>query len=124
MRQKQLRTTGRRGKRQRGNAILEGALSLTVFFMMFFGIIDFGRMLWIYNTMAYVAREGSRYAQVRGVNTTTAATSSDVSTYAAAKAIGIASSDITITTTWTAVGWTPGPGVTANHVGDKVKVQA
>ena len=117
-------TTARRGTRQAGSAILEGALTITAFFMMIFGILDFGRMLWIYNTMGYIAREGSRYAMVRGINATTPATSSSIQTFAAARAIGLDPAAITITSTWTPVGYVPLFGATANKVGDKVKVQA
>lgn len=59
-----------RAKREKGSAILEGALTLTVTLMMLFGIIEFGRATFAYNQVAYLAQDGARYASVRGSTST------------------------------------------------------
>jgi Flp pilus assembly protein TadG len=52
--------------RERGSAILEFGLIAVVLFAFIFGIIDFGRALFTYHFVANAAREGARYASVRG----------------------------------------------------------
>jgi Flp pilus assembly protein TadG len=51
---------------ERGSAILEFGLIAVVLFTLIFGIIDFGRALFAYHFVANAAREGTRYASVRG----------------------------------------------------------
>ncbi|OLC52954.1 MAG: hypothetical protein AUH85_15255 [Chloroflexi bacterium 13_1_40CM_4_68_4] len=46
--------------------IVEFALVLPVIFLLIFGIIDLARAVWEENTLAYAAREGTRYAIVHG----------------------------------------------------------
>ena len=47
---------------QRGTAIVEFAVVAMVFFLLVFGIIDFGRLFQSWVTVQYAAREGARYA--------------------------------------------------------------
>jgi Flp pilus assembly protein TadG len=54
--------------RERGQALVEFALVGIVFFLIVFGMIDVGRAVWNYNTLAEATREGSRYAMVHGAN--------------------------------------------------------
>jgi Flp pilus assembly protein TadG len=51
---------------ERGSALLEFGLIAIVLFTFIFGIIDFGRALFAYHFVANAAREGTRYASVRG----------------------------------------------------------
>ena len=51
-----------------GQALTEFALISLVFFMMIFGMIDVGRAVWHYNTLAQATREGTRYAIVHGAD--------------------------------------------------------
>ena len=51
---------------ERGVAALEFALIAPVFFLLIFGIIDFGLGIWTYNNISQAVREGARYAVVRG----------------------------------------------------------
>lgn len=50
---------------QRGAAAVEFALIAMVFFMLFFGIIEFGRFFYLYNTVQEVTRCAARQAVVR-----------------------------------------------------------
>jgi Flp pilus assembly protein TadG len=53
-------------KNEHGSAILETALSLMVFLSFLFGVMQAGLALYSYNYIAEAAREGARYAIVRG----------------------------------------------------------
>lgn len=72
-------------KWERGVALPETAIIMTVLLVMMFGIIDFGRMLYTYSFVAQLARQGARWAIVRGAGCTVLdhcnPTSSDVQTY-------------------------------------------
>lgn len=61
--------------RQRGVAAVEFAIVCLLFFILLFGILEFGRMLYVYNTMQEVTRRGARAAVVRWVDQTAAITS-------------------------------------------------
>jgi Flp pilus assembly protein TadG len=50
---------------QRGVALLELALSLSLLITIVFGITEFGRAIFQYNTLAKAARDAARYLVVR-----------------------------------------------------------
>lgn len=50
----------------RGSTIVEFAVMFTILLTLFFGIIDFGRAVYSYHFVANAAREGTRWASVRG----------------------------------------------------------
>ena len=54
--------------RSRGQALAEVALVAPLFFVMVFGIIDLGRVIWANDVAASAAREGARYASVHAGN--------------------------------------------------------
>lgn len=56
--------------RQAGVATVEMALCCLIFFTLVFGILEFGRMLYIYNTMQEVTRRAAREATIRWVDKT------------------------------------------------------
>ena len=56
--------TKRCGKNQRGNAIIEASLTLTLFLTLLFSIYDFGWVLFFHQTLVNQARTGARYAAV------------------------------------------------------------
>jgi Flp pilus assembly protein TadG len=51
---------------ERAQALVEFALVLPIFLLLVTGIFDVGRAVWQENTLAYAAREGTRYAIVHG----------------------------------------------------------
>jgi|GEM_PF-968830 Flp pilus assembly protein TadG len=55
-----------RGTTERGQVVVEYALVGIVLFLFLLGLIDFGRAVWIYSSVSTAAREGARYAMVRG----------------------------------------------------------
>ena len=57
----------KRGRhREKGSVLLEFGLVVTLLLVLMFGIIDFARALYAYHFIASAAREGTRYAIVRG----------------------------------------------------------
>jgi hypothetical protein len=57
--------------RQRAQSLVEFAFVAIPFFLLIFGVIDIGRAVWNYNTVAYLARDGARRLEVQ----------SDIETY-------------------------------------------
>jgi len=49
-----------------GQSLIEFALTLPLVLLIITGIFDTGRAVWQENTLAYAAREGTRYAIVHG----------------------------------------------------------
>jgi Flp pilus assembly protein TadG len=93
-------TTGTKKAPERGNAILESALVFNLFIVIVLAVIEFGFAVYAFNFVSYAAREGTRYASVRGANSGHPAQASDVSSYVAGEAIALNSSKLTVTTTW------------------------
>jgi hypothetical protein len=58
----------RAGKKTRGQTMVEFALVLPVLLMTMYGIMEFGRLLFIYVTTASASREAARYAAAIGTN--------------------------------------------------------
>jgi len=53
---------------ERGAAAVEFALVATVFFTLLFGVMEFGRLLYLWNTTAEATRRGARIAAVCDLN--------------------------------------------------------
>jgi Flp pilus assembly protein TadG len=121
-----------------GSGLVEFALSSTILLMIIFGILDFSRVLYADHFMAYAAREATRYAMVRGSSwngvTCTSpstfsctATGTDITNFVKSiTPIGVASSKLTVTSTWTgnrASGVACNAGGPANIPGCVVKIK-
>jgi hypothetical protein len=63
---------------QRGQSLVEFALLLPLMLLIITGLFDVARAVWEENTLAYSAREGTRYAIVHGSAGTPAADPTDV----------------------------------------------
>jgi Flp pilus assembly protein TadG len=61
---------GRRG--ERGNAMVEFALSFGLLFSVFGGVFQFGYAFYVYNTLESAIRSGARYASLRTYDSATA----------------------------------------------------
>lgn len=85
-------------RNERGSQLTEFAFVAILLFMLVFGIMEFGRAIWMYDTVAHAAREGARYAIVRGAESGQTATAGDVQTYVQTRATGMTA--VTVTTTW------------------------
>jgi Flp pilus assembly protein TadG len=97
---------------QRGSAAIESALTLLTLMFFLIAILEAGRLVWTYNSLAYVAREGTRYAIVRGSASTAPATNTSVDTYVTTRAAGIGLDTTKMTTPFTTgAGGAPGTNV-------------
>jgi Flp pilus assembly protein TadG len=73
---------------------------------MMYGAMDMGRALYTYTEVSEAARQGTRYAIVRGSSCTSwanacPASASDIQTYLQNVPQGLNANNMTVTTTWT-----------------------
>jgi Flp pilus assembly protein TadG len=84
------------GRSREGQSLVEFALSSVLFFTLVFGIIQFGRAVYQYNTVSNLAQEGARWASVHGGASATPATAAQLQAYVETRAMGL---PITVTAT-------------------------
>jgi len=99
-----------RHDQRRGAALVEAALVYPVLWLLIIGVIVGGLGVVRHNQVALLAREGSRYASVRGAGYakplseggtgSTAATTTTIQDYVRGKAAGLDTTQVTVTTTW------------------------
>ncbi len=92
------RGLGAAGRDERGVEVIEFAIVSILLLILLFGVMEFGRAIWIYGTVAHTAREGARYAIVRGSESGRTAIPIDVENYVNLVAGGL--TGLTVTTTW------------------------
>jgi Flp pilus assembly protein TadG len=90
---------------ERGASLPETAIVMGVVLALLFAIIDFGRAMYTYASVAQLARQGARWAIVRGAQCTQldhcGAVSTDVQTFVQGQSIGVMSANsISVTATW------------------------
>src|SRR5713101_6995993 len=93
-------TSQQRRKRQRGSALVESGLTLTVFMVVIFGLMEFGRMIWAYNLLSHAAREATRYAMVHGSKSAHPATAADIKSVATSQAVGLDPASMQVNVSW------------------------
>jgi len=123
--------------RDEGSNLVEMAISSTILFAMLFGICQVSIALYVYQFTSDAARQGTRYAMVRGGTSCTNtpnlancnATADQVKTWVRGlNSLGIDSTKVTVTTTWcsasstTPTTWSSCSGATSNAPGNVVKV--
>ncbi len=91
--------------RERGASLPETAIVMTVLLALIFGIMEFGRVMYTYAFVAQLARQGARWAIVRGSQCTVLdhcnAQSSDVQNYVRSLSVGGTDPNkINVTATW------------------------
>src|SRR5438105_15130557 len=84
---------------QRGQLLVETAVAMLAFAMFLFGVMQFGFLLYSYDTICNAAREGARYAMVHGSKSSSPATTTTIQNIVQGQAIGLGT--LTVTTTWT-----------------------
>jgi Flp pilus assembly protein TadG len=119
----------RRGARnEHGSALVEMAVATVVLLTLLFGILEISLALYTYHFVSEAAREGTRYAIVRGsscggsFSTACPASSDDIQTYVQNLAYpGINPTAMTVTTAWSAY---PAGGAcgSCNNPGNQVQV--
>jgi len=115
-----------------GANVVEMAVASSILFAMLFGIIELSLALYTYNYVSDAAREGTRYAIVRGSScnalTNCSATAAQIQTYVQNLGYpGVRAANTTASTTWfspsasTPVTWTS-CGTPCNAPGNAVQV--
>jgi len=95
-----LQVSEHRRRREKGAALVEGALVMLVFLALIFGLMDFGRMVWVYTTIANGAREATRYAMVNGTASGHPASVAQIQAIVPSRSPGLDSSCLTTTVTF------------------------
>jgi Flp pilus assembly protein TadG len=90
----------RRQCRQRGNTMVETAITMVLYLMLIFGIVGFGEAMWAYTWTGHAAREGSRWASVRGSQSSSPAAALDVKNYVLGNMMGLNSAKANVVTNW------------------------
>ena len=86
---------------RRGVAAVEFAFVAPVIFMLTIGTIDVGRLVWSWSSLDHLAREATRYASVRGAESLSPMTQTQLETYVNNRLIGMDPNDVTVTVDWT-----------------------
>lgn len=118
------------GDGEHGSALIETALCLSVLLTLMFGLMQTSLELYAYHYISEAAREGTRYAIVRGSActgwaTACPATAAQVASYVKGLNYpGIDPAAMTVTTTWPTTGTSCTPSVTpCNNPGNLVQVK-
>ena len=92
---------GDRRREDRGSVLLEFIFSFMFFFLVTtVGVMDLGRAIWVYNTMAHATHEGARYAIVRGADSLSPASETDIRDYVRSQAAFLQADSVTVAVTW------------------------
>ena len=90
--------------KQNGAVIVEFSLVFMIFLVLSIGLFEMGRAMWIYTTLAHAARQGARFAMVRGADAMSppmsTATNAEITQVVRNNAIGLIASDLTVTPAW------------------------
>jgi Flp pilus assembly protein TadG len=108
-------------EREQGQALVEFALILPILLLVLFGLFDLSRAVFQENTLAYAAREGTRYAIVHGSassDPSSPTNTADIAAVVRAAAVGV--DNITVTVSYPdTIGTVP-----CNERGCRVSVDA
>lgn len=115
-------------RREDGSSMVEMAISIILLLTLIFGVFEICLALYTYHFISDAAREGSRFAIVRGSACQSPgyecnATSAQIQTYVQSLGFpGINPSAMTVTTTWAPYANSTCITVTCNDPGNQVKV--
>ncbi|MCC6537313.1 MAG: pilus assembly protein [Bryobacterales bacterium] len=90
-----------RGRKRRGNALVESALVLWPFMLLVFGIIQIGFVVWSSSTLAYAVDTATRHASLNGARSSTPVTQADLVTMVKDTSTGLDKTKINVLITWT-----------------------
>lgn len=106
----------RGAQREAGQAMVENAILSIVFFTLLLFVVDGGRILWNYVTVADAARIGARYAVVHGSKSTAPVGPGNYTALVQnvrSAIVGLTTANLTVTATWTPNN-SPGSSVTVD----------
>jgi Flp pilus assembly protein TadG len=95
---------------ERGSSMVEFCVVASALFLVLFGVLEFGRMLYIYHTVSNAARIGARWAIVRGAQScgyavgkalsSCPASQSEIESFVQSQVPLLDSGSITVTASW------------------------
>lgn len=86
-----------RFRNRRGSVLVEFVLITAILLFSIIGIMEFGRAVWTHNSLSHAAREGARWAIVRGNESGRVADTAAVSSYVLSR---IGTRPLAINTVW------------------------
>ncbi len=86
-----------RERAQHGQSLTELPIALVLFLVLTFGIVDAGRLIYAYNVVSLSAREGVRWAAVRGGTSGRTASKADIQDFVQSKTVGV---PVTVDVSW------------------------
>lgn len=89
-------TRHKRHRRSAGQALVEFALTIPIFVVLLFALLDLGRLVYINNALAEAAREGARWGSVQG-RSGTAAGMTSIATHTTGMLAAVPSPTVTVT---------------------------
>src|SRR5436190_17901259 len=89
-----------RKRNEKGAVLLEHALVFLLFFVVLYGIMEFGRIVYLYNSLAGATRGAARFAIVHGSRSTAPATNDDIRARLLQWGIAFDPAALTVNTTW------------------------
>ncbi len=92
------RLISQRNQRRRGSVIVEFALTFMMFLVIVLGLMEFGRCMWTYGTIAHASRQAARFCMVRG--TYNPATITEIENVVKRFAVGLDDSKLIVNTTY------------------------
>jgi Flp pilus assembly protein TadG len=101
---------GRRST-SRGQALVEFVFAAPLLFMLLFGVIEAGRLIWTNHEVTNGTREGARRALVGGANATTQATEASIRDAILSRTAGLDGSRLSLDPPPTNLGGVPGTTV-------------
>jgi Flp pilus assembly protein TadG len=90
----------RNDNRRRGSTLVESALVTIPFFTLILGIIACGYLVFTYDSLAFAAQQGARWASVRGYTAANPATPASVQAFVTGQTPGLVPSSLNVLTTW------------------------
>lgn len=91
-------STGRRS-RSAGQALVEFTLAAPLLFLLLFGVIEGGRLVWTNHEVVNGTREGARLAMVSGANATNPASQQDIADLIIERAAGLKAANLDVQVT-------------------------
>lgn len=85
---------------RRGSALVEFAFVAPILILLSFGTFDLGRAVWFDVTLQHAAKEAARFASLRGSESISPVSESDVETYVHSRAAGIPSAGLVVNVSW------------------------
>ena len=83
-------------KSQRGGAIIEVAFVLMPLLVLIFGAMTFSYSVFAYNNVHWIARQGTRWAAVRGSSSGNVATTDDIEAFARTQSVGLSNAYLNV----------------------------